>query len=227
MAGFFTHEWIANLVLQKLMSKQFLSNFENSDDYFFGAIAPDIRYITQSPRDVTHKPFGNDSLFEALKASTTSTPFVAGYETHLITDMAWSNDKNWLNQSIYERYDINPNDSAKKFALYWLVDDYFQAEADSFFPLACAGNILRANDNGILLKLGVKNNDILFYKSLLAAYFREPGINTFTKFSFVPNNLDEVLIRNILDKKTDLMNFLKEFKNAAVEKCISSLERYI
>jgi len=45
MAGLLTHEWIANLVLKKLSKRDFISKDENIDDYFFGAIAPDIRYI--------------------------------------------------------------------------------------------------------------------------------------------------------------------------------------
>src|SRR3989344_2308669 len=83
MAGLLTHEWIANLVLKKLSKRNFISEYENIDDYFFGAIAPDIRYINNTPKETTHKPKGEKSIFEAIKASSTSMPFIVGYETHI------------------------------------------------------------------------------------------------------------------------------------------------
>ena len=92
MAGLFTHVWIANLVLKELSKRDFISRSENIDDYFFGAAAPDIRYINNSPREITHKPKGENSIFEALKVSSTSMPFMVGYETHLIVDGTWAND---------------------------------------------------------------------------------------------------------------------------------------
>ncbi|MCR4335421.1 MAG: hypothetical protein NUV57_02685 [archaeon] len=106
MAGIFTHEWIAHLVLKKLSVKKFISKHENIDDYFFGAIAPDIRYINNSPREITHEPKGEHSLFEALKISSLSIPFIAGYETHLVVDATWANDDNSMGKSIetLERY---------------------------------------------------------------------------------------------------------------------------
>ena len=133
MAGLFAHEWIANLVLKKLSKRNFISSYENIDDYFFGAIAPDIRYISNTLRDVTHKPFGEDSIFKALKMSSLSMPFMAGYETHLVVDSTWFNDNGLLGASIYEHYGLSANDSIQKFSLYLLVDDYFQGEADWLF----------------------------------------------------------------------------------------------
>ncbi|MFH1240060.1 MAG: zinc dependent phospholipase C family protein [Candidatus Diapherotrites archaeon] len=227
MAFIFTHCWIANLVLKKLKKKQFISSFENIDDYFFGSIAPDIRYISNAARAITHEPKKEESIFEALKMNRTSISFIAGYETHLITDMAWSNDKNWLDKSIYDYYQINPNVPIQKFTLYALVDDYFQTEADWFFPLICAGNILRSNDTMILEKLGFNKEDIQTYKYLASLYLREPGIDTINIFNFMPNKLDEVLVRTFLGRKSSLTNFLKEFKKTAVEQCIIKLEKYI
>lgn len=227
MAGFLTHEWIAHLVLKKIKIKKYLSEFENIDDYFFGAVAPDVRYTMGTERNITHKPMGEESLLEALKASTFSTPFVSGYETHLITDITWSNEKNWLDESIYEHYHIDPNNTIQKFTLYGLVDDYFQAKADWFFPIVCAGNITRANDFTILKRIGISEDNILKYKALLGIYLREPGIDTINILNFVPNNRDEDLIQEFLDNKTTVTKFLQEFEKVSVEKSIEQLERFI
>ena len=227
MAGLLTHEWIAHLVLKKISKRNFISKYENIDDYFFGAIAPDIRYINNFPREVTHKPKGEKSIFEAMKVSSTSMPFMAGFETHLIADDTWSNDNRAMGKSIYDYYGINANNSIQKYSLYLLVDDYFQGEADWFFQFQCAGNVLRANDTGILLDSGFSKKDIENYKLFAAGYLREPGIDTFNVFNLFPNNFDETIIGKMADQKPSLTSFLKEFKKVSIEKCIESLERYL
>jgi len=227
MAFLFTHEWIAKLVLAKLRKRNVISGYNDIDDYFFGATAPDIRYTNNSDRSLTHRVEKKDSIFEISQSSKYSKAFLAGYETHLIVDDAWSNRKGWLDKSIYEFYNINANNSAQKFALYFLVDDYFQAEANWFFPFECAGNIIRANDTRLLIDVGFSHNDILLYKSLATVYLREPGVDTFNLFNLVPNKLDEALLKKVSDQKPVLTSFLKEFKKISIEKCSVSLERFL
>lgn len=227
VAFLFTHEWIAKLVLSKLKKRALISNYDHIDDYFFGAIAPDIRYINNSSRELTHEIEGKHSVFETSNKDKYPRAFLAGFETHLIVDDAWSNSEKWMNESIYEFYNVNVNNLAQKFALYFLVDDYFQSEANWFFPFECAGNILRSNDVQLLADIGFTYNDILLYKSLAAVYLREPGIDTLNIFNFAPSNLDEILIRTILEQKSTLTDFLKEFKKISIEKCLESLEKYL
>lgn len=224
MAGLLTHEWIANLVLKKLSKHDFISKYENIDDYFFGAIAPDIRYINNTPRYITHRPKGEKSIFEAMKASSISMPFITGYETHLIVDTVWANDNHSMSKSIYENYGVNPNNTVQKLALYLAVDDYFQGEADWLFQFQCAGNILRANDTNILHQLGYNQGDINLYKAGAALYLREPGIDT---LSFFPANLEESLTKQLIDKNTNFSDYLKVFKKMAIECCLQTLERYL
>ena len=226
MAGLFAHVWIANLVLQKLSKRGFISSYENIDDYFFGAIAPDIRYINNSGRDTTHRPFWENSLFEAMKVSSLSMPFIAGYETHLIVDSTWANDNGAMGASVYKNYGINPNNPIEKFSLYLAVDDYFQGEADSLFPYEAAGNVFRANDLSILLKLGFSQKNIDLYKVFSATYIREPGLDTFSVSGVVPN-IDEKLLRQVADQTFSLTSFLKDFRKISIEKCVESMERYL
>ena len=227
MAGLFTHEWIAKLVLEKLSKRGFISRYENIDDYFFGAIAPDIRYLANSARDVTHEPLGENSVFGALKVSSASMPFLAGYETHLVVDSTWANDNGAMGRSIYQNYHINVNDSLQKYSLYLAIDDYFQGEAGWLFPFECAGNILRANDTSILTKFGFTQSDIGNYKLLASAYIQEPGIDRFNAFNILPVNFDEALIGKIADQLPALTSFLKDFKRISTEKCVESLERFL
>lgn len=226
MAGLFAHAWIANLVLKELSKRDFISDYENIDDYFFGSIAPDIRYIKNSARDVTHRPLGSHSIFEALKISSMSMPFMAGYETHLIVDDTWSNDNKLMGKSIYEYYGVDVNNPAQKFSLYLAVDDYFQGKADWLFPITAAGNVLRANDISILLELGFGQRDIGLYRVLSAGYIHEPGLDTLNAFGIVPN-FDERRLKQIADQTPPLTSFLKDFSRISVEKCIESLEAYL
>ena len=87
---------------------------------------------------------------------------------------------------------------------------------------------MRANDTSILSKrLGFSENDILWYKSAVAAYLREPGIDTFNVFNLISNNFDEYMLKNIADQISDLTAFLKNFKKVSIEECIKTLEHYI
>ncbi|MFH1696459.1 MAG: hypothetical protein ABH854_00950 [Candidatus Diapherotrites archaeon] len=231
MAGLFAHELIAKLVLKKVSKRAFISRYENVDDYFFGAIAPDIRYINNSPREITHRSKGKNSIFESLEKSSTSMPFMAGYETHLIVDNTWSNDNKTMEKSIYEHYGLDAGNPLHKFSLYLLADDYFQGESGWFFQFESAGNVLRANDVSVLQNLGFSLNNILRYKSAAAFYLREPGIDTFNIFNLLPNNFDETIIRKISDQisdqKTSLTSFLKDFKKISIENCVEALGRYL
>ncbi len=227
MAGLFAHAWIANIVLKELSKREFISSSENIDDYFFGSIAPDIRYIKNSARDVTHRPYGSNSIFESLKISSVSMPFMAGYETHLIVDSTWANDNGAMGKSIYQNYRINANDPIQKYSLYLAVDDYFQGEADWFFQFEAAGNILRANDTSILAKLGFNQSDIGNYKIAASAYVQEPGIDRFNVFNLLPGNFEESFLQKAVGQIPSISSFLKDFKRTSLEKCVESLELYL
>lgn len=232
MPGLFVHEWIAELVLKKISKRDYISKPQNVADYFFGAIAPDIRYVANVNRDFTHKPRGQKSIFEALSRSSISMPFLAGYETHLIADMVWSNETFYgeksLSESVYEHYRVDVNNDIQKYALYLLVDDYFQGEAGLGFQFSVSSNVFRAQDISVLEKdFGFSPVDILKFKSLASLYLREPGIDTFLQFNFAPRNLDEFVVKNLADQLTDLSYFLIKFKTVAVDKCVASLEKYL
>ena len=75
MAGWFTHLLIAQRALEKLPKSKhkLISGFAQFDDYLFGSIAPDVRYVQKVNRDISHEPFGKESAFQAFNLSN---PFV-------------------------------------------------------------------------------------------------------------------------------------------------------
>ncbi|MBU0662753.1 zinc dependent phospholipase C family protein, partial [Candidatus Micrarchaeota archaeon] len=149
MAFWFTHALVAFKALQKLKGKEF-SSFEQIDDYLFGSVAPDIRYLTKVDRRVTHEPFGKKSAFEAFKGKDCSEAFIAGYESHLVCDEVWSGEHGGLDISIYDFFKADPGNVVAKFSLYFFVDDYFQGQSNWLFPLIFSGNVFRANETKAL-----------------------------------------------------------------------------
>lgn len=220
MAFLLTHCYIAKEVLKKLKKRSLVSNHNNIDDYYFGAIAPDIRYVNNSPREFTHNPKGNDSVLEYLKNSDYSKAFLAGYETHLITDKVWSNSAGWIDKSIYEFYKVNPEDAGKKFSLYFAVDRYFKSKADWYNRYEFSGNVFRSDEFDFIRFLGFNEQDILIYKSLSSIYLREPGLDVFDFLRIL--NMDDLFLKEF-EKSLDF-SFLNTFEKIAINKTIELFE---
>ena len=220
----FTHCYLAEKVIKKIKKKSLLLDFNNIDDYYFGAIAPDIRYMNNSNRDITHIPFGQRNVLNNQKFAKYSSSFIAGYQTHLIVDDIWSGKDSSNGNSIYDVFGVDVNNVVQKFTLYWLVDDYFQSKSNIFFQLGAVSNIIRSDKNNLLYDLGFDLVQIASYKSLALLYFREPGLDTFNVFNFAPANLDEQLVARVLEQKKELTSFLSSFTKSSIKKCKESLE---
>jgi len=57
------------------------------DNFYLGAISPDIRYFTKRPREQYHVSL--ERLDELVSQSDVSESFVLGYRVHLIIDELW------------------------------------------------------------------------------------------------------------------------------------------
>ena len=210
MAGWFTHLLVAQRVLEKLppSKRSFLSGFAQLDDYLFGSIAPDARYIPNVNANITHKPFGKESAFEAFDSKS---PFVAGYETHLITD------KNW--DAIVNLFKIDATNDSQKLALYFAVDRYLQLKSGWFLSLMFSGNVIRADNFKEICSLGISKDDISKFKSLVSSYLPAADAASFISFmgrfpvlSEIFSRFNQEAIVNILDSavipKRELNGFL-------------------
>ena len=225
MAGWFTHLLIAQRALEKLPKSKhkLISGFAQFDDYLFGSIAPDVRYVQKVNRDISHEPFGKESAFQAFNLSN---PFVAGYETHLIADDNW--------ESIVNIFKIDANKTEQKFALYFGIDRYFQLKSDWFLPIIFSGNIIKADNNPLLKSLGFTFEEISQFKSVVSAYLLLPDVASFllflTKVPFLPRlplHFKEKTIVNIFDllsaQKKEINNFFKESVSASAKKIRENL----
>lgn len=223
LAGLFTHCLVANQVLEELPKsyRNYFSKPENIDDYYFGSIAPDIRYTDLSlKRNVTHEPFGVNSGFEAFKASSA---FVAGYECHLKTDDAWDGEG-----GIAEFFSIDVNKIEQKLALYYFVDAYFKEKNSWFLPMMFSGNILRANDFYFLEKLGFRKEQINSYKSAALIYLNAPSTRTLLELITqlkIPVNEKQVMavIDSLTPVDEKLHGFLEDAAGTSPEAILKHL----
>ena len=220
MAGWFTHLLVAFNALQKLpkSKRSLLSEPAHFDDYLFGAVAPDVHYILSPNRPVTHELGGEkQSAFSFFKSST---PFVAGYESHLIADDNW--------EAVTDFFHIDLNKLEQKLALYFAVDRYFRAKSDWFLPVTFSGNVARADDIALLGSLGFNAGQISAYKALISGYLLVPDIGSFLSFlTRLPFPLNERQIISFLDAfiipKGVLNSFFKDSVNNSKEEIASNL----
>lgn len=225
MAGWFAHLLVAQRVLEKLpqSKRSFLSGFSQLDDYLFGSIAPDIRYVSKVDASLTHKPFGKESAFAAFN---TKTPFVAGYETHLIADDKWAD--------IVKFFKVDTTKEEQKFALYFGIDRYLQLKSGWLSPIAFSGNIARADNVYELESLGFNQAQISAFKSIVSSYLLLPDAASLASFitglSFplrLPPRFKENVVVDIVDSlvipKAKINGFLSDSVSAAVKEVKSNL----
>lgn len=225
MAFWFTHALIAFTALQKLERKSEFSSFEQIDDYLFGAVAPDIRYVKNADRGITHLPSGKKSAFEAFRGKNFSDAFIAGYESHLVCDRIWAGEHKWLlEKSVYEHFKISPTDVAQKFSLYFFVDDYFQGKSNWLYPMLFAGNVFRANEASALKLLGFSDSEITAFKAAASLYLKEPGVNFFQALTLLRIPLEEKALSVTLNRFSGAGNYLSRFFNASVKKSVEAVQ---
>lgn len=223
LAGWFAHCLVAHKVLEKLPKsyKKYFAEHENIDDYYFGSIAPDIRYTDLAlNRKVTHEPFGVNSGFEAFKASSA---FVAGYECHLVVDGVWDGDG-----GIAEFFSIDVNKIEQKLALYYFVDAYFKEKNNWLMPVTFSANILRANDVFFLEKLGFSKEQINSYKNTVFLYLNSPNTSTFLKLVTgfrIPINEKAFIV--LVDSFTPVDEKLEYFLEQSANDSLDAILRYL
>ncbi|MBN2111676.1 hypothetical protein JW707_01120 [Candidatus Woesearchaeota archaeon] len=195
--------------LEKLPKEKrsFLSRFEHIDDYLFGSIAPDVRYISNVNAGETHAPKGKSSAFKAFESSS---PFVAGYEAHLITDKNWGR--------IVDSFKVDVKKPEQKFALYFAVDRYFRSKSEWFLPVMFCGNASRADDAALLESLGFDKAQISAYKLLVCGYLLASDAQTsfLTFLTRFPFNASEKAAISVLDSLVIPERKLNSFFSASV-----------
>lgn len=132
-------------------------------DYYLGAVIPDIRYYSKLPREQTHIPLERIKELAALHPQLQS--FVAGYTVHLLTDEFSS-----LTKVIFHRFPFNL--LSKKLPSYLapiLIECYY-LETD-----ALRDTQVSESSNDLLDSLGIKQEDVTKFAQLINRFLSMPS----------------------------------------------------
>ncbi|HEU4327422.1 MAG TPA: zinc dependent phospholipase C family protein [Roseiflexaceae bacterium] len=119
------------------------------DDFYLGAISPDMRYFTKQPREKYHFPLAQ--LDNLVSQSDVSSSFELGYRVHLIIDELW------YTEEMNNRYR-----SLFFFALRKRLSPKILESALEYFCLTQrpVSTHLKPRENGLTKKLGISSEDM-------------------------------------------------------------------
>ena len=141
----------------------------NEDDYYWGAVAPDVRYLVQNmPRKHTH--FSLEKIQNLMIKYPEQEDFLQGYLVHCVTD------KIEIRRILQKRFPfsllkkrITKNNSS-------LILEFFNVEI-----LKPIRKIIMGKSNPILTEIGIGNKEILKFSQEIDNYIK----NLSSKSSFL------------------------------------------
>jgi hypothetical protein len=161
-------------------------HISNYNEFYIGAIAPDMRYFTKKPREEYH--FSLETLYKITRGMTVSSSFITGYMVHLMIDELWytpENAQRFRNQSlIFLRNRLSPK----------LIEAAFE-----FFCFTKRSVIthLQSVENELTVLLGIKAEHIDKAINTIERYNNERnlqvGIDTAIELGiYSPSRLDQM-----------------------------------
>lgn len=152
----YTHLAIASALLPYLSIKQ-------PNDYFIGALIPDIRYFADVPRETTH--FSADLIPDY--ADKASDSFLIGYMVHLLLDEVWPMLEAEYREQFpsFVRNKLSGNRCQIAYEVYCLDQYALQLE-------------LRPIHNEMLDELGVSTENVQLAAKVMQEYLDTPSLAT-------------------------------------------------
>lgn len=119
------------------------------DEFYLGAISPDMRYFTRRPREQYH--ISLERLDELVLQSNASESFVLGYKVHLIVDEIWYTEE--MNNH-YRNMFISP---IRKMLSPKLLESALEYFCLTKRPVSTR---LKVRENGLMQRLDVTLEDV-------------------------------------------------------------------
>lgn len=155
---------------------------ENLTDYFWGAIAPDIRYVARIPRETTHK--NKAQLQELFQKYPHQKSFIQGYQVHCLLDYVDLTDVAYQYVPLRWLKKVAP-----KLALHRQITLFFELYCIHTYP---NGIRIEGQTNEILSDLGITALQIQQFLAIMQPYYTKPGfkaaMNTMKSFGMISNN---------------------------------------
>ncbi|MCG8346812.1 MAG: hypothetical protein MI924_03390 [Chloroflexales bacterium] len=134
------------------LAQSCLSNLavDDRNDFYLGALMPDIRYFTGRPRSEYH--FSIEKLNIITKSITVSNAFVLGYGIHLLIDELWATDE--------------LRDEYKRLFPFFIRSKLNIRLLEAALEIACLAHYavpiqLQIKGNALTRQLGVRESDAL------------------------------------------------------------------
>jgi hypothetical protein len=157
---------------------------ENRKEYYWGAVAPDIRYLANMRRSQTHLEL--DRLKELISYYPHLCSFLSGYQVHILIDqfdqeeilrmVSASFPLNLLKKVL--RRSISPEQMTMLMEMYYLQSG----------PLEV---VLPGEHNEVLSDLGITPEQTLLFQQALRQYFGkrsfEAALSAFQKIGMIQN----------------------------------------
>jgi len=139
-------------------------NPEVPADYYWGAVAPDVRFSAGLTHEQTHLPA--NKILEYFAKYPELASFLKGYLVHCLTDTC--NIAAWLSDRVLLRPFVQR--ASHQFILT-IVEVYYFERKRVQKPVS-------GNSNELLLELGIRPEDIEKESKVLKAYLSRPDLET-------------------------------------------------
>lgn len=190
---------------------------ENPDEYYWGAVAADIRFLANMRRAQTH--LGQDRLRELVSCYPHLSSFLTGFQVHvLIDDLTPDVISQMVNASFplslvnkLRRKRIAPEQMIMLVEMYYLQS-------------VRVGGALSGTYNAVLSDLGITPEKTCVYQQALQEYFGnrtiDAALSAFQKIGMIPNSRMEKY-QNAFQtmQKHKMMNalFILSIKNSGLD----------
>jgi len=190
---------------------------EDRKEYYWGAVAADIRYLANMRRIQTH--LGQDRLKELVSCYPHLRSFLLGYQVHVLIDQFEQED---ISQMVSAAFPLNLlkkmlRKSIAPEQMIMLVEMYYlQSET--------TGEALSGKHNEVLSDIGITPEQTSVYQQALKEYFGsrsfDVALSTFQTIGMIQNSRIEKY-RNAFRamQKRKVMNtlFMLSIKNARLD----------
>ncbi|MEM7030330.1 MAG: hypothetical protein AAF629_12240 [Chloroflexota bacterium] len=154
----YTHLVVANRLLSRF-------SVENEAEYYLGALIPDIRYLSDVPRDQTH--FRAKDLLPYFERYPELQSFMTGYFVHcLIDDLEYG-----LNIGLLKRFPLAPFRRFLRTRYASIILELYCVES---IDVSCR---LAETSNDFLRQLAIPDHDVVLFAQQLNDFLKCPDFD--------------------------------------------------
>jgi hypothetical protein len=190
---------------------------ENLKEYYWGAVAADIRYLANMRRAQTHVK--TDRINELVVCYPPLRSFLLGYRVHLLIDEC---DQDMILQMVSASFPLN---LLKIFRRKSITPEQMIMFVEMYFlQSGTVGEGISGEHNEVLADFGITPEQVSLYQQSLQDYFRnrsfEAALTAFQKIGMIQNSRIEkyrTAFRAMQKRKVLNSLFMLSIKNSGLE----------